>query len=385
LFGGKQRGAVGNLNKKPGLPTEHLTADEQKQLRVDTTQRLIDAFHKDLPPTEQYAAAALAGKAKKGWYANSSRAIANVFGPDAPRFSALLAAMSPQSSVQMNFHNALRTFINWDKAGRPVDPAKILDIAKNSVMRSEGGEGVLGSWVPNTVRALTDPEPEKTMLSGPKVNSFMHNLRDNVHEVTNDAWMSNFARVDPSKLKGMLNKSGPGKSPTYMAMSAKVRAAAKLLTHMTGESWTPREVQETIWSWAKVASEHADSYGALATIPELVKDGEISDELINASHDFHQLFTSPEHSEPLRNSNFAGAAERLAGEASPTTGPTGPSKKTAAAERALKPHLLAAAQRLEEVRQARAPEEDQQEMHARRRDILKRARSREAQREAGEL
>lgn len=376
LFGGKQRGAVGNLSKKPGLPTEHLTTDEKAQLRKDTTQKLIDAFHKDLPPTEEYAAAALAGKAKKGWYENSARAIANVFGPDSPRFSALLAAMSPQTSVQMNFHSALRTFINWDKAGRPTDPAKITQIMRDSVPKSsEDSGGILHAWVPNSIRALSDPEPEKLTLSGPKVNSFMHNLRDNVHEVTNDAWMSSFAKIDPVRLKGSLTQSGPGKSATYMAMSAKVRAAAKMLSHMTGDSWTPREVQETVWSWAKIASEHADSYGALATIPELVKDGEITDDLIKASPDFHQLFTSPEHSGVIASSRFAGNAERMAGAQSGGTVPGSSGKKAKAAERALQPHLQTAAKRLEEVRQERATEGDQ-ELYANRRSALVRARDR---------
>lgn len=365
LFGGKQREAVGNLNKQSALPAEHLTDEEKTQLRADTSQKLIDAFHKDLPPTEEYAAAAMAGKAKKGWYENSAKAIANVFGPDAPRFSALLASMSPQVSVQGNFHNALRTFINWDKAGRPTSDAAIRNIMEESSLKGssdkskQGGSNVLNAWVPNAIRSLKSESPETLKLSGPKVHSFMRNLQDNVNEVTNDAWMASFANMDPSAIGG---KGGvPGnKRPAYMAMSAKVRAAAKLLTHMTGESWTPREVQETVWSWAKTAYEHADSFGGLATIPELVKHKEITDDLIKSTPDFHQLFSSPEHSEVIGNSRYAENANRVDVGQGQNASVAGSSKKAAVAERALKPHLEAAAKRLEEVRQDRAKSRGEQ-------------------------
>ncbi len=349
IAGGRQRGAVGNLNKKPGLPTEHLTDEERDRLRSDTAQRLIDTFH-DLPPEHEYAAAALAGQAKRGWYANSARAIANTFGPDAPRFSALLASMSPQTSVQMNFHNALRTFINWDKAGRPTDPGKIKAIMEKSSLNSgKSRSNVLPAWVGNATRALTSEDPEKVELQGPKVHSFMKNLQGQTNEVTNDAWMASFAKMDPALLGGK-GGAGIGKRPAYMAMSAKVRAAAKLLTTMTGDSWTPSEVQETVWSWAKTASEHADSYGGLATIPELVKDGEISDELIKSTPDFHQLFSDPDHAYVVRNSRFAQNANGVAGEQGSSTVSSSSGEKAATAQRTLRPHLEAAAKRLEAVR-----------------------------------
>jgi hypothetical protein len=127
-----------------------------------------------------------------------------------------------------------------------------------------------------------------------------------------------------------------------------------LLTHLTGESWTPREVQETVWSWAKTAYEHADSFGGLATIPELVKDGELTDELIKSTPDFHQLFSSPRHSGFIGASRYAGNAQGVAAGESEGTNATSSSKKSAAAEKALRPHLESAAERLESVRQERS-------------------------------
>lgn len=331
--------------------TNLLTPQEQYQVRGAAVNRVIDAF-RNAPSEKEFAAAALAGQAKRGWYRHSAEAITNAFGPDAPRFAATLAAMSPQTSVEMNFHNALRTFVNWDKAGRPSDPAAIRQIMRDSVQKQAGGVGTLPAWENNTVRALTAEDPTKVQLSGPKVHSFYNNLIGNVHEVTNDAWQAAFSKVDPAKLGGSLNKSGPGKSATYLALNARVRQAAQTLTHLTGEKWTPAEVQETVWSWAKTAFEHAEELGD-RTIPELVKHGNITDELIRSTPDFHQLFSSGEHRGFLAGSRFAGAAERMATGKGEGANTAGPSKASAAAAKTLRPHLLSAAERLESVRQER--------------------------------
>lgn len=345
-------------------PRAHLSVEEQKQLKSASGQRMIDAFN-SLPPTHELAAAALAGAAKRGWYRDSAQAITNVFGPDAPRFTALLAAMSPQTSVQMNFHNALHTFVKWDKDGRPEDPKKIRAIMEESSLKSPrntGNSNVLHAWVPNAVRALTHPDPEKLMLSGPKVNSFMRNLQGNVNEVTLDAWMATFAHILPAKLAGGLTQSGPGKSATYLGYSAKVRQAAALLSHLTKESWTPSQVQETVWSWAKTAFEHADELKD-TTIPSLVKNGAISDELIKSTPDFHQLFGNEGHASLIAGSRFAKTANGLAQRESGQGAEQGVSSQAReAAKAALHPHLMSAARRLEGVRQNRSVSEGDEEV-----------------------
>jgi hypothetical protein len=335
--------------------TNQLTDKERAQLQAGTTKRLVEAFN-GAPVAKEYAAAALAGAAKRGWYRNSSQAIVNQFGHEAPRFAALLSAMSPQVSVQANFANALKTYVNWDKAGRPEDPAAIRKIMEDSSQKSAkaapGQSNVLDAWVNNAVRALTADDPSNVKLSGPKVHSFYNNLTDNVNEVTNDAWMAAFAKIDPKKLAGTLNQSGPGKSATYLALSSKVRQAASMLSRLTGETWTPAEVQETVWSWAKTAYEHAEEKGD-RSIPELVKNGDITDELIRSTPDFHQLFSTSEHRGLLQSSRFAGNAERVADWQGQGAGTTGTSKARQAAEAALRPHLISAAERLERLRQER--------------------------------
>ena len=345
-----KRAAAGDA--LPHEISSNLTEAEKSQLRTDTVKRQTDVFH-ELPSTHEMAASALAGKAKKGWYQKAANAISNVFGPDAPRFSALLAAMSPQTSVEWNFHNALRTFINWDKAGRPTDRTSIVKIMGDSVMGNKKTDSVLKAWINNSVRALTHEDPESLTLSGPKVHSFMSNLQGKVNEVTLDAWMANWARIDQKGLGGGLTKTGPGKSTTYLGYSAKVRSAAKLLSEMTGDKWTPAEVQETMWSWAKTAYEHAEEFGSLATIPELVKNKEITDELIKGTSDFHNLFREPGHAGALRDSNFAQGLDRLSAAEGAEPGSAAASEKGEGAQRALDPYLQRASERLEQVRKDR--------------------------------
>jgi hypothetical protein len=329
-----------------------LSPEEQAQMnRGDVAKRVIEAFH-NAPKTEELGAAALAGKAKKGWYDDAANSIHDVFQEDAPRFSALLAAMSPQTSVEMNFHNALRTFINWDKAGRPTDAKSIHAIMGDSVLGSKKGDSVLDAWKNNSVRALAHPAPDTLTLSGPKVDSFMGNLQKKVNAVTLDSWMAKFAGLDAAKFGGSLTKGGgPGKSATYLGYSAKVREAAKMLTEKTGEKWSPAEIQEAVWSWAKTASETADSYKGMATIPELVRGKEITDEHIRGTSDFHSLFSEPGHANALANSRFADNAARASG--APRASSAATTTRSEAEQslgQTLEPHLQNAAERLEGVR-----------------------------------
>jgi predicted GNAT family acetyltransferase len=334
-----------------GEVASHLTKEEKAKLTRVSAEKVLDVF-KNLPDAKEFASAALAGKAKRGWYRESAKAIANVFGPDGPRFTALLSAMSPRVSVEMNLHNALHTFINWDKAGRPQKRGEIVKIMGDSVLGDQGKNSVLGAWIPNAVRALTHAEPENLNLSGPKVNSFMRNLQGHVHEVTLDAWMANFAKIDQRLFAGSLKANGvdPGKRPGYLGYSARVREAAKMVSRITGEKWTPAEIQETIWSWAKTAYETADSYGGLGSVPELVRNKEITDELIRSTPDFKTLFHSEAYEPVLRGAGYGDRLDELRA-ANEADEQRAASKAEPPVSRALQKHLEAAAERLESLRQ----------------------------------
>ncbi|NBW17686.1 MAG: hypothetical protein EBR82_57895, partial [Caulobacteraceae bacterium] len=140
-----------------------------------------------IPSSRELAAVAKAGAPKQGWYRASTQALIDVFGvQDAPRFASLLAAMSPQTSVESNLINALNTWKNWTAAGRPTDPRQIKAILGASVQGTGTEASVLDAWTNNSIRALRAQDPTKVTLSGPKVDSFYRNLADDVYRVTND-------------------------------------------------------------------------------------------------------------------------------------------------------------------------------------------------------
>jgi len=314
-----------------GPVARFLLPAEKSKLRRDTSKRLVGYF-KVMPSSNETAAIAFAGKAKRGWYVRAAESIVTVFGYDAPRFIALVAALSPQQSVETNLRNALSVWKNWILADRPTSRKEILAVMARSVDGTRGDESVMRAWRNNSVSALSSEDPAALILSGPKVTSFMLNLRGFVNEVTNDAWMANFAGVGQKIFAGEINKSrtDPGKGPGYLAMSAHVREAADILTKLTGETWTPMEVQETVWSWSKTVYE---AQTADKGARELLKDGTITDALIASTPDFSSLLwdeTNERHLTDagygeqlfdLANRELAGASEREESRARRQTSP----------------------------------------------------------------
>ena len=302
-------------------------------------------------PGEEMAAVAYSGRAKRGLYKQSAKALVDVFGvADAPRFTALLAAMSPRVSVERDTINALRTWNEWNKAGRPTDHQAILQV----MARATGGDlsSVMAAWRMNAIRALTHEDPLHLVISGPKVNSFFRNLAGDVHEVTNDAWMASYAGVEHGKLKGHTSKDPYGylatKSPTYVGMSAAARRAAKILSNRTKDVWTPAEIQETVWSWAKTLKEKS---GKSANVEQLLRAGDISHEEIANTPDFATLFTKNIYAKILQEGGYGKAVERLgsrtAGSRRAASGtPLKPEAGTFT-EAAFKRHLLRAGRRLD--------------------------------------
>jgi hypothetical protein len=296
----------------------HLNADEIALVSKDRAEEMVELFTQ-FPAAEEMASVAFSGKAKKGWYERSARALVRVFGADdAPRFTALLAATSPQTSVESNLTNALRIWMAWDRSGRPTDEASIMRIMGENVQGNKGEDSVLGAWINNSMTALTAADPKKIVLSGPKVNSFMLNLRGVVDEVTNDAWMANYGGVDqgmfakrPTRVGGQ--EVGSGKGPGYMAFSALARRAAKVLSERTGETWTPAEIQETVWSWAKTLYEKRISKGETRTAQQIIEAGDLTDQEIGATPDFELLFVQDAYRQILEGEKYGRQLEELSG------------------------------------------------------------------------
>ena len=311
--------------------------------------------------SRELAAMAQAGKSKKGWYRASGNALDQVFESDSPRFTALLAALSPQTSVESNLENALNVWKGWVEAGRPTDEAEILKVMGDAIQKSPierrnreqleqlskdlglGEDGskeeliekikifqaespqnanqvnlksVLGAWRPNSIRALTTPEGEPIRLSGAKVQSFNLNIQGNKDEVTNDTWEGKAVGVLQKVFSGARRKFDTAlgreelgyKSPGYLASSALHRKAADILKKATGRDWSAREIQETVWSFTKAVMEQRGEAGETRTIPEIISDTEAIDKRIAEVPDFATLLGTGRYAQILTE---AGYGERL--------------------------------------------------------------------------
>ncbi len=379
LKGAKNVSGISRVNR-------YLTAAERRQTKNKGVAAAVVEQFKKLPSAGVLSSGALAGKVKRGWYKDSAKAIQEVFGVETPRFVGLLAAMSPQLSVQENLANSLRVWKNWEKAGRPIDDASIRTILGESVnvgdlnkinlenlqtkaraarknygiditgnteeeLRKQLTErlspdqlrqlSVLDAWAPNAIRALQASDPLDLVLSGPKADSFMRNLLEETAPVTLDTWMAKLMRVDQGILGGSLNLpadaakaaraegrtlskglsegGAPGKGAAYLAMSARVRQTAERLTRMTGDVWTPAEVQETMWSWGYALDNTLGGGGAAAKRGELRQlISQVTDEAILGVPDFATLLNEAGNRAALEAAGLSAPALRAA-TAAPTS------------------------------------------------------------------
>ncbi|CAB4198872.1 crystallin beta/gamma motif-containing protein, partial [uncultured Caudovirales phage] len=292
---------------------ENLTPRERSKVGNSLAKKILDHLT-NLPSANEFAAVAYAGRAKRGWYSESAETISAIFGPDAPRFAMLLAALSPQVSVETNLGNALRIWKAWTSEGRPQDDATILRIMGENVEGDKGVDSVLEAWRNNTFRALGYEDLNDITLSGPKVNSFYLNLIGDVMEVTNDTWMARFAAVDQTLFKGGLNPrtDDPGKGSGYLAFNARVREAAKVLTKLTGETWTPAEVQETVWTWAQGLMELANSAVETRKPSDIIKENGLAHALSHSTAGFGSLLLKDQYRSILEEAGYADELARLA-------------------------------------------------------------------------
>lgn len=352
----------------PGLKSvlPHLLPEERASLTTKLATRLTNLWSELGRKAEEVASVAFSGRIKRGWYKNAAETIHQLFGQDADRFSALLAAMSPQTSVESNLLNALKTWTKWDDAGRPTDANAIRRIIGESIEGTGGEASALPAWLPNSIRALTHPDPGSLEISGPKVNSFALNLRGHVDEVTNDSWMATSLALSPDLLRPryvenqfdtLTNKFGRKGAP-YMAVSAVVRRAAKILSDRTGDNWTPAEVQETVWSWVKTLYEKRDSAGEDRTTRQILAAGGLTHEDILNTPDFASMLIRGVYRKILEEGGYGSElqnveqtlADRLT--ADRETGATGDvtsAEGAGIAQPAFERHLRRAADRLESV------------------------------------
>jgi hypothetical protein len=344
---GRVTDAPAKLREKGGKRyAKFLTETELPKLAREPSARAFLGIRESLPKAKELATVSEAGLSKRKWYQESARALVEIFGDDAPRFAGILAATSPQTSVQSNLLNTLNIFKSWEAAGRPSDPRlydlidkpgvggairgvkrvgssdvpisekeareifikaggddELFDLAKrqlqimgDSVEGEKGVESVLGAWVNNSIRSLNVPDEsiDRLRLSGPKVDSFMRNLAGNTIEVTNDTWIANYLGIEQNMFSGSLNaaRTDPGKGPAYLATNALTRESAGLLSQRLGELVTPENIQEMTWSWSKALVENAANKSM--TPIEYLRTGQLEDTLVNDVPDFSTLLRDPD-------------------------------------------------------------------------------------------
>jgi hypothetical protein len=294
--------------------SQYLLPEEiEKAVRQQPNIETVAQLWRALPNEKHMAALAKFGAPKLGWYRGSARAIYDtfqnpVFEHDPMRAAQLLAAMSPQTSVESNLKNMLSMWKNWTAAGRPTDEKSIMDLMGASVQGGGTEESVLDAWVNNTIRVLQARDPRLVTLSGPKVDSFYHNLIGDVWRVTNDAWMANAFGVGQDLFSGtadpkQLARRDPGLSPGYYGTSARVRSGADLI------GLSPREGQETIWSSAMQMYELAKK---LRISPQEVLDrGLITPQVMRGTPDFSTLFREPEYRRLLEQAGYGPNISRM--------------------------------------------------------------------------
>lgn len=293
----------------------YLTPEEAATVTYRTAPNLEAAFR--ATNTDDLIGAAVGGSPKLGWYRESGAALNTVFEDDTRRFATLLAALSPQTSVEMNMQNAVNTWSNWVKAGRPKDPNEILEIMGRSVLGDKGTDSVLDAWKNNAIRALSAPEGtpgDMFRLSGPKVDSFGFASSGDLDRFTNDAWQANLTGIPQDLYARSSGKSLPGYSAGYLGSSAAGRKAASQMSDILGEEIMPSEVQETGWSFAKAlyeqAAEGRPSGGPTAL--EIYKEGLLSPSRIADVPDFATLLQEDIYGGPLRELGYGSSIDEAA-------------------------------------------------------------------------
>ncbi len=255
---------------------------------ANVKQRILD-YYSIMPETAEGAALAAIGHAGARWYESAASSIHQLFGDDAPRFSAVLAVLSPNAPVRNDLLASLDIWDKWVKAGRPTDRATLagwLDEAKVTY-------GITPTNLNNLERVLNASdelllEPEtlskggllvgsaqgpgiqegKDLISGTKVGPFYGNLMGQLQRLVMDTHMrTGFGTMKPTV-------AAAGKAEVLAGQVAS-RGYAEYLTQLTGKPWDVGNVQAAQWSaiWAlKEMAREGKAIGARRTALEGIPD-----------------------------------------------------------------------------------------------------------------
>lgn len=218
-------------------------------------QERVRDMYRMMMSDEELATIMALGQQTRGWYENAARTIKSAFGAeDAPQFTALLAATSPNAPVDANVRFALDLWHEWVAQGRPRDPDFIQDLFNDVYggTRGVGGHQAMETAAPNVIEVLSHPEPYEwfsdpqvwaagDVLSGTKVDPFFANLMGELRRATIDTHML--------ALAGQSQEAGGLSLSRRAAMEAALGGAGEELARVLEmpEALKQAQAQEMIW------------------------------------------------------------------------------------------------------------------------------------------
>jgi hypothetical protein len=209
----------------------------------------------------RHAGLSKAGRSARGWYRQAGKLIGDVFGSEAPRFTALLAATSGNKGVDANIRIASVVWKHYKQLtggmSRPLELTELrklynrlkpetnnLPHLKYTLAPVQGRPSA--DWI-NLARALTSSDPgilTEKLLAGPsahKIDSFRKNLLGELHTATTlDTHIGRVLGVG-KQLNGT----------KYLAAARHFQDTANYLNQTRKddeESWTAADVQAATWA-----------------------------------------------------------------------------------------------------------------------------------------
>jgi hypothetical protein len=98
-------------------------------------------------------------------------------------------------------------------------------------------------------------------------------------------------------------------------------------------TWTPAQIQETVWSFVKNAYEARDLASETRSMLQLYQDGALNDELISDTVDFQSLMLQDGYSNILKEAGYGNQLDQLRQFQAEDTSTEGPSYQSLAPER----------------------------------------------------
>ena len=210
------------------------------------------------PTPREWASLIGLGFDSSDWYSLSRMALAR-FGEDTPRFTALLAATSPQRSVRENLAFATDIWNRWERLNRPADAKAIQKLFNpKDNTRQNAARALLAD--DETLRSTKILE-EGGLLSGAKVDAFYANLMGESQRVTIDTHIARGVGTDPDVVSRKWKNRG---------IAASVRAGTAEFNRMSGlPPITPEMGQAAAWGPIRAITELAGGGTAQARLFDL--------------------------------------------------------------------------------------------------------------------